>query len=197
MYTCKHTYAHSGRALGAGRGSRGWALSLVRPQEEEEGEGEGANAGADREQQEAGGGEEARVGQADPGSGGLREDAGEAGRAAPPVLKPPLGFKNPSVAPGSNQPLVFFLQQMERILKKASKTHKQRVEVRQIIPISVHQHAFIRIVGLEEPFRLCETQKRGGRGSGGSMVVMAAPNIKCFFVSFSPLGLQQALGYSD
>ncbi|NWQ83397.1 FA32A protein, partial [Columbina picui] len=29
---------------------------------------------------------------------------------------------------GSNRRLVFFLQQMERILKKASKTHKQRVE---------------------------------------------------------------------
>lgn len=41
---------------------------------------------------------------------------------------------------------------MERILKKASKTHKQRVEVRQITPMSVRQRAFVRVVGLEEPW---------------------------------------------
>lgn len=46
---------------------------------------------------------------------------------------------------------MFFRQQMERILKKASKTHKQRVEVRRIPP-SLRQRAFLGIVGPEEPF---------------------------------------------
>lgn len=57
-------------------------LSGVCPQEEEKSEGQGPDPGADRERQEAGRGEEARPGQADPGTSGLREDAGEAGRSA-------------------------------------------------------------------------------------------------------------------
>lgn len=54
-----------------------------------------------------------------------------------------------------------------------------------------------RLVGLEELFRLCETQKRGGRGSTRFNSGGVSAKYEMFSFSFSPLGLQQALGYSD